>query len=243
MPPAPLDERPTEPPTAQEDDSSDDDDDFGPSLPTAGAVTKASNEDEENGIEAEAPAQQQLKRDDWMMMPPTQDDLAARLDPTKQRPKAFNTGKGARGPNTAGEDSSTWHETPEQKQKRLQDEMMGISKASAPAKSGSTKTSKVKDEATKHKIQEHVRLHFHIQVPEPLAGSADNAMQDKIRGPSLMDQHRATKGPEVDDDPSKRAFDKEKDMASGAQFSSTQKKEMLQKASNFSGKFSGGTYL
>ncbi|KAF2164090.1 hypothetical protein M409DRAFT_25437 [Zasmidium cellare ATCC 36951] len=221
MPPAPLDERPTAPPDAEDEDSSDDDDDFGPSLPTEGAVTEGLNEDEENGIEAEAPAQQQLKRDDWMMMPPTQDDLAARLDPTKQRPKAFNTGKGARGPNTAGEDSSTWHETPEQKQKRLQDEMMGISKASAPAKSGSTKSSKVKDDATKHKIQEH----------------------DKIRGPSLMEHHKATKGPEVDDDPSKRAFDKEKDMASGAQFSSTQKKEMLQKASNFSGKFSGGTYL
>lgn len=161
MPPAPLDERPSQPPNAQEEDSSDDDDDFGPSLPTEDAVTKTSNQDEEDGTQAAAATQQApLKRDDWMMMPPTQDDLAARLDPTKQRPKAFNTGKGARGPNPAGEDSSTWHETPEQKQKRLQDEMMGISKASAPTKSGSTKSSKVKDEATRHKIQEHVRLHF-----------------------------------------------------------------------------------
>lgn len=160
MPPAPLDERPSEPPKTKEEDSSDDDDDFGPSLPTEDAVAKTPNEDEEEDTEAAAPAQQPLKRDDWMMMPPTQDDLAARLDPTKQRPKAFNTGKGARGPNPAGEDSSTWHETPEQKQKRLQDEMMGISKASAPTKSGSTKSSKVKDEATKHKIQEHVSLHF-----------------------------------------------------------------------------------
>lgn len=58
-----------------------------------------------------------------------------------------------------------------------------------------------------------------------------------------MEQHRATKGEEAEDDPSKRAFDREKDMASGAQFSSAQKREMLNKASNFSGKFSGGTYL
>lgn len=60
----------------------------------------------------------------------------------------------------------------------------------------------------------------------------------------MLEQHRATKGTEAEeDDPSKRAFDKEKDMSSGAQFSSAQKKEMLQKAGNFSGKFSGGTYL
>ena len=57
-----------------------------------------------------------------MTMPPKQDDLAARMDPTKQRPRAFNTGKGARGLNPADNDSSTWHETPEQKQKRLSDE-------------------------------------------------------------------------------------------------------------------------
>lgn len=75
------------------------------------------------------------------------------------------------------------------------------------------------------------------------AEDADTTLQDKTRGPSLMEQHRATKGPEAEDDPSKRAFDREKDMASGAQFSSTQKREMLQKAGNFSGKFSGGTYL
>lgn len=64
-------------------------------------------------------------------MPPKQDDLAARMDPTKQRPRAFNTGKGARGPNAHDDDSSAWHETPEQKQKRLADEMMGVAKASS----------------------------------------------------------------------------------------------------------------
>lgn len=68
------------------------------------------------------------------------------------------------------------------------------------------------------------------------------ASQEK-RGPSLMEQHEKTKGPEaVDDDPSKRAFDREKDMG-GKTISSSQKREMLNKAAGFAGKFSGGSYL
>ena len=91
-----------------------------------------------------------------MMMPPKQDDLAARLDPTKQRPRGFNTGKGARAPSALGEDSSSWNETPEQKQKRLADEMMGVSK---PSGTGPQKPSKgteaAREEAAVHKIREH----------------------------------------------------------------------------------------
>lgn len=90
-------------------------------------------------------------------MPPTQDDLAARMDPTKQRPRGFNTGKGAKGPNAGGDDSSTWHETPEQKRKRLQDEILGIEKTSStPGRSDPSKSLKnAKDEAAHRKIQEH----------------------------------------------------------------------------------------
>lgn len=63
-------------------------------------------------------------------------------------------------------------------------------------------------------------------------------------GPSLMEQHEKTKGPEaVDDDPSKRAFDREKDMGAGGRISKAQKKEMLNKAAGFAEKFAGGSYL
>jgi hypothetical protein len=64
-------------------------------------------------------------------MPPTEDGLASRMDPTKQRPRGFNTGKGAKSTVGGAVDNSTWHETSEQKQKRLQDEMMGIAKPNA----------------------------------------------------------------------------------------------------------------
>ena len=61
-------------------------------------------------------------------MPPTQDDLSARFDPTKLRARKFNTGRGT---TTAGASSdrgasSLWTETPEQKRKRLADEVMGV---------------------------------------------------------------------------------------------------------------------
>ncbi|KAF7195266.1 hypothetical protein HII31_03472 [Pseudocercospora fuligena] len=158
-----------------------------------------------------------------MMMPPKQDDLAARMDPSKQRPKAFNTGKGARGPSSKGDDASSWHETAEQKQKRLQDEMMGIGKPSASGPEPVRPSKSAKEEAAHRKIQEHV---------------------EKTRGPSLLDQHKQSKGAEVEeDDPSKRAFDREKDMGGSGHISSSQKRQMLNKAAGFSGKFSGGTYL
>jgi hypothetical protein len=59
-----------------------------------------------------------------------------------------------------------------------------------------------------------------------------------------MDEHRNTKAPdEVEDDPSKRAFDREKDMGSGTRISASQKREMLNKAADFSSRFSGGSFL
>lgn len=154
-------------------------------------------------------------------MPPKQDDLAARMDPSIQRPKAFNSGKGARAPAAGADDSSTWHETPEQKRKRLADEMMGIGTPSNGARPQPAKAAKEND--AHRKIKEQV---------------------EKTRGPSLMDQHKqATKDKETEDDPSKRAFDREKDMGHGGRMSAVDKNEMLKKAAGFSGKFSGGSYL
>ena len=48
---------------------------------------------------------------------------------------------------------------------------------------------------------------------------------------------------EPDDDPSKRAFDREKDMGSDVRIDATKRKELLGKAAGFSSKFSSGTYL
>lgn len=58
-------------------------------------------------------------------------------------------------------------------------------------------------------------------------------LRDKIdgsRGKSLMERHKDKDGKEKEDDPSKRVFDYEKDMALGTKVSHKQKREMLTKA-------------
>lgn len=156
MPPAPLDERPTEPANAQEDESSDDDD-FGPSLPPTGAEASADGPTSRPQAYApEAPTESEKpKRDDWMTMPPEQDGLASRMDPSKLRARGFNTGKGAKAPAEKGGDSSAWHETPEQKRKRLEDEMMGVSRPSpGMAKAAGPSRKSESDEAAARALKE-----------------------------------------------------------------------------------------
>ncbi len=48
---------------------------------------------------------------------------------------------------------------------------------------------------------------------------------------------------EKEDDPSKRAFDYEKDMGSAAKIGHAQKREMLKRAADLGSKFSKGSFL
>ena len=58
-----------------------------------------------------------------------------------------------------------------------------------------------------------------------------------------MDEHKKTIPKEKEDDPSKRAFDKEKDIGGGMKIGHAKRKELLNKAADFSSRFSGGKYL
>ena len=58
-----------------------------------------------------------------------------------------------------------------------------------------------------------------------------------------MEQHQTSANREPDDDPTQRAFDRDKDMSSGMRIGHAQRKDLVNKASNFSSKFSGGSYL
>lgn len=46
-----------------------------------------------------------------------------------------------------------------------------------------------------------------------------------------------------DDDPSMRTFDREKDMALSSRLSSSQRREMLDRAANFGSRFTKGKFL
>ncbi|KAF1989590.1 hypothetical protein K402DRAFT_371395 [Aulographum hederae CBS 113979] len=233
-PPAPLDERPSIPAEerdASDSDDSDSSDDFGPAPPTAAQqsahASHENSDDDEDKLSApsapdEAP---KLQRDAWMLAPPTHDDLSNRIDPTKLRARKFNTGKGAKGPSShSNEIADIWTETPEQKRKRLENQVMGVTTASSSAGGGG--------EPALQKAQK--------------AKEAERARKmEAARGPSLFEQHEKAKKQrgEEDDDPSKRAFDREKDMGGGMKIGTAKKKELLNHAKNFGNKFSGGNFL
>ncbi|KAE9983180.1 hypothetical protein EG328_002494 [Venturia inaequalis] len=223
-PPAPLDQIPPQPAEAKDEDSSSDDE-WGPSLPTDDAPITSKYDKEPDYRDSKhvrdtQNAKQGLQRDDWMMMPPTQDGLLARMDPTKLRPGKFRSGKAAGGP-AGGGIESTWTETPEQKRKRLENEMLGIA---APANSSVNTAQSVRkeDEDAARRIKEY---------------------NEKHRGKSLYDEHKKTKPEEKEDDPSKRAFDREKDVGGGMKIGHAKRKEMVNRAADFTSKFAGGGFL
>ncbi|KAH8163116.1 hypothetical protein CIB48_g5144 [Xylaria polymorpha] len=238
-PPAALSERPSAP----ADSESDSDDDYGPALPSstsqqqrqARALAAASA----SSTTSSAP-----KRDDWMLAPPSAGGYRA-ADPTKLKARRFNSGPRASSGGGDGEISSIWTETPEEKRKRLENAVLGRD----------TSTSGPGPRA---------------QKPAPREEDAEQAARiqnftEATRGRSLYEEHQATRaqqqgsssGPssrgaagkkkswvdEEDDDPSKRAFDKEKDMKLGGRIGASQRRELLNKAADFGGRFAKGKYL
>lgn len=226
-PPAPLSERPTMSPEPDAD-SSDSDDDFGPSLPPLpGSVNQETERKRQEALAEDEATREALKkpqREEWMLLPPKQDDWSARADPTKLKNRKFNTGKGSKAPTQKGGGENTlWTETPEQKRQRLEDEVMGVKK---PAQLGpEDKTDKWKEEEareTERRIREY---------------------NEKNRNTSLYNEHKKAVPKEKEDDPSARAFDKEKDMGMGIKIGHAQKRELLNKAKDFGSRFAKGNYL
>ncbi|KAL7273606.1 hypothetical protein RUND412_003510 [Rhizina undulata] len=225
-PPASLDERPDGDP---EDDSSSDDD-IGPSLPP-GPGTEA---------DEELAAQRRLamyegtrlttmkddgkpKRDEWMLLPPKSEDWATKVDPTKLRNRKFNTGKGAKAPQGSATENTLWTESIAERQKRLDAEVMGLKRPATQAGDDlRSNKNTVEVEETARRIREY---------------------NEKHRAKSLYDEHKKLTTREKDDDPSARAFDREKDIAGGRRIGHKQKKEMLDRAAEFGTRFSSGNFL
>lgn len=167
-----------------------------------------------------------------MLAPPTDSDWTGRVDPTKLKNRKFASGKGAKAPAEKSGISAIWTETPEEKRQRLEDEVLGRKEAATSGRGGGDKKGisrelEKEEEATARKIAEY---------------------NEKNRGKSLLEERemlKEKKGEKIeeDDDPSKRGFDREKDMALGGRLGHGQKREMLAKAADFGSRFQKGRYL
>lgn len=249
-PPADLASRPTTAPDLDSD--SDSDDDYGPALPG----TAATNRNAASGPSLPRPAAavpEKPARDDWMLAPPEPTGYQER-DPTKIKARKFASGAGAtsRPAGGGGGISKIWTETPEEKAKRLADAVLGrggaeneqntaASKGSSRSGGGGSSQSGAKD-GQQDKIRaftEQTRgksLYEQHQTAKKAGGAGGGSGTGKKAGPGGGDE-------EEDDDPSKRAFDREKDMGLGMKITASQRKELLNRASDFGGRFSKGNYL
>jgi hypothetical protein len=67
--------------------------------------------------------------------------------------------------------------------------------------------------------------------------------QERKRNTSLYTQHQGKDEDFEKDDPSARPFDKEKDIRAPTKITHAQRRDLLNKASNFNTRFAGGNFL
>lgn len=225
-PPAALSELPPSAPDPEADSDSSDDG-FGPSLPPApGSIKQIEETKRQRKFEEESAAREAAKkpqREEWMLVPPKSDDWSARVDPTKLKNRKFQTGKGSKAPAGKSGGDALWTETPEQKRQRLEDEMMGVKKPAQLGPDDRRDTRQIEEaRETERRIREY---------------------NEKNRNTSLYSEHKNAGPKEKEDDPSARAFDREKDIGLGMKVGHAQKREMLSRAKDFGSRFAGGNYL
>ncbi|KAJ5186677.1 hypothetical protein N7449_011441 [Penicillium cf. viridicatum] len=197
----------------EEEEEDDDDDDFGPSLPPSGPL-RDHVQQELTAPDISKSVERESQRDQWMLQPPSHSDWSSKIDPTQLRNRKFNTGKSATAPKNM---DSSWIETPEERMRRLQDAVMGV--AASTNQPGDHKG------ASKAKLMED-----QIKRYKDMTGN-----NTRLENPSQAEKE--------DDDPSARAFDREKDMAVASKISSAQRREMVKKAADYNTRFTKGSFL
>ncbi|KAG8698981.1 hypothetical protein FRC09_006905 [Ceratobasidium sp. 395] len=196
---------------------SDSDDDYGPMPLPAGA---GSSHDDNDG---DAKKPKALKRDEWMLAPPTSSDLFSSLDPTKLKNRQFS--RSTTDKKSAA--SNLWTETPQERQQRLADEVSGKRKrAEEAAAQGVSATEDDADTAKKRKRDRELRE----QV---------EAHNKQNRGESLVAMH-APAAPDPDEAPP-GIWDHSRDMAlSGRLMDEKSRQKMLKDAKGLGDRFGHG---
>ena len=217
----------------------DSDDDFGPSLPPPQGVFTPLDKPEQQQQQQQQPASEARSeketRDQWMLQPPAHGDWASKVDPTQLRNRKF---QGKATGSTSKQLDASWVESPEDRLKRLGDAVMGV------APSGDTGPSKSTSEgATKAALMEEKIRKFNVSHISQNHGAILIACaQDRTKKNTRLESQNHTRKDE-DDDPSSRAFDREKDMAISSKISNAQRREMVDKAGGYSSRFKKGNFL
>jgi hypothetical protein len=234
-------------PSKEEEESDDSDDDFGPQLPPA-AGTQAAKRNEDaswadtrNNNATEKASSKPVERDEWMVVPPTKGSWASGTQGAPMQNRKFTTGRSARSSAaTEGGAASTWTEDASQKRLRLENEVLGIQvqnktteKKPQPARHNDITAKKLKD----------TRVCVSANTAEFHTGAKFFSLQAQEKKPSLYETHKQRSQKADEDDPSARPFDREKDIAGPTNISNASRKEMLNRASDYSSRFSGGKYL
>ncbi|KAF4341712.1 hypothetical protein FBEOM_4341 [Fusarium beomiforme] len=214
--PTPLPAEISQRPQTAPDSDSDSEDEYGPALPGS---AKANKPIIGPHLPSAEPAPQ---RDSWMLAPPTASGYSER-DPTKMRNRKFaSKPASSSGPSAV---STIWTETPEEKLKRLQDSVLG------------------RADKNTHVTSKAGKSHDEEERNRKIAANIESQ-----RGQSLYAEHQGRrekegKKAEEEDDPSKREFDREKDMALGGKIGTAQRRELMNKAADFGGRFQKGSFL
>ncbi|KAF5356095.1 hypothetical protein D9756_004384 [Leucocoprinus leucothites] len=221
----------------QEDDS--DDDDFGPKPLPSGlqamhekdAVAEfMEREERRRKNEEKAKEPKALKREEWMLVPPSASDLLGNLDTTKLKARQFARTSGP----VNKRDNNLWTETPAERQQRIADEVAGKKRRAVDVAneealgvgSSSRKRSKQEEESIRRGVDEYTRT---------------------LRGPSLVEQHTSRKNIEDEDDGPKAIWDHSRDMALGGRLMDDGKRnQMIRDSKGLGDRFGsggGGSFL
>jgi len=148
-----------------------------------------------------------LKRDEWMLVPPSSSELLGNLDPSKlTKARQFSRSSAPQ----KNSDSSLWTETPAERQQRLADEISGRKRRAVNAEP----VDEAIDGRKKRRMEQEIRR------------GVDDYTQ-KIRGPSLIAQHASTSKADEAKDEKSGIWDHARDMSLGGRLMDDAKRNQL----------------
>ncbi|KAK4052456.1 hypothetical protein OIV83_002258 [Microbotryomycetes sp. JL201] len=179
-----------------------------------------------------------IKREEWMLVPPKELDLAQSLDPTKLKARGFSQKATSDKPSSSQSGVDLWTETPQERAQRLADEALGIRKKAVQSRTGGGEGN-LKDIETEEQRRKRKR-------DEQLKKEVEDYNRSS-RKDSLLDQHSKAKKAKKDKGETEEPaafWDRDRDMAVGGRLMDDGKRrDVIRNAKELGGRFGGGSFL